>query len=116
VAERLAGALTEVVDPDRVCLRVDLAGQVAADCAIDVEALSRPWADRYAALVLRDRTRPAYDLEALARQQTAAASFVRTLQGRLTACSDERARTLLTTALVYGLDALHGRGERIRVD
>jgi DNA repair protein SbcD/Mre11 len=115
VAERLALALQDA-DAAAVCLRVTLTGLVAPECEIDVEALAAPHRERYAALVLRDRTCPAYDLPALSGQRTLAGHFVRSLQGRLDATTDPADQERLRLALLIGLHSLHGRRNLLRVD
>lgn len=115
VAERIAAALDDP-DPGAVYLRLDLVGQVGADCQVDVSSLVAEHGRPYAALVIRDRTRPAYDLDVLARQLTAAGEFVRSLRERIDRSNDERERETLALALEAGLNSLHGRRDVIRVD
>jgi exonuclease SbcD len=115
VAERVEAALNDT-DPGAVFLRVDLVGQVAPGCQIDLENLAGRHRERYAALVLRDRTKSEYDLEALARQRTATGQFVRTLRGRIAQAGEPAERETLELALLAGLHALNGRRDVVRVD
>jgi hypothetical protein len=69
----------------------------------------------YAALQIRDRTFPEYDLAAFERQNTATGHFVRSLRARITAAADDTERAHLELALRLGLHALHGRKELIHV-
>jgi hypothetical protein len=115
VAVRLARELMDD-DPGGLCLRVRLAGQVAPECVVDVDALAAPHRERYAALVLRDGTAPEHDFESLARQPTAAGHFGRALGERLADAPDEETREFLRLAREAGLNAVHGRPDVIRVD
>ena len=109
VAEQLAGALAGLPEPDRLCLRIDLVGEVEPDCEIRVAELAEPLSESLAALVLRDRTRPAYDLDSLARQHTAQGRFVRRLTERIQRATSAEERETLELALLAGLRALDGR-------
>lgn len=109
VAERLAEALSQLPEADHLCLRVDLVGEVEPSCEVSVDELSEPHARRFAALVLRDRTRPGYDLDALARQPTVQGRFVRRLTERMEIAASEDDRAKLELALRAGLRALDGR-------
>ena len=70
----------------------------------------------FAALVVSDETTPEYDLEAIARQPSAAGFFVRAIGDRLRAAGDDETRELLRLAREAGLNAVHGRADVIRVD
>jgi DNA repair protein SbcD/Mre11 len=115
VAERLEAALADP-EPGRIYLRVRLTGQLAPECAIDLEALAAPHRERYAGLVIRDATAPEHDLEALARQPTVVGYFVRALDRRIAAAATEEEREVLRLALRAGLNAVHGRKDVVRVD
>lgn len=115
VAERLDAALTDP-DPGVVHLRVLLGGEIASECQVRVEELIRQIGERYAELVVIDRTRSAYDLESLATQPTAKGYFVRHVQQRVAGAADDQERRRLELALTAGLRALDGREDIIDVD
>ena len=115
VVGRLTAALNDR-DPQAVCLRVQLVGQVGVDCQVDVQQLASLTGDRYAALAIEDRTSPEFDLDRLAGQQDAAGYFVRSLLTRIEQAADERAREVLRLALASGLHALNGRKDVLSVD
>lgn len=109
VDERVAAALDPDERPETLCLRLELRGEVDPACEIDSDALESRHGERYAALEMRDSTTPAYDLDALARQDTARGHFVRRLRERIEAEADERERRVLEAALLAGLRAMDGR-------
>lgn len=115
IAERVEAALTDP-DPGVVHLRVVLGGEVAPDCEVRVEELARQAGERYAELVLVDRTRLGYDLESLAAQPTAKGYFIRHVQQRVAEAADDQERRQLERALSAGLRALDGREDIIDVD
>jgi exonuclease SbcD len=82
-------------------LRIVLSGEVAAGCAVDTAALEERCAEQTAEVVVRDRTVPAYDLEAIAAESTVRGRFA----ARLLASPDPHAHE----ALLAGLRALDGR-------
>jgi DNA repair protein SbcD/Mre11 len=85
------------------CLRLVLEGEVAPGCAVDPAVLREGCGDVLDELVLIDRTRPAYDLDALARERSVRGRFVaRMLQ------SDDPAAG---EAVLAGLRALDGHAE-----
>lgn len=115
VAERLTAALTEE-DAEVVHLRVVLGGEVESECVIQVEELTRQAGERYAELVVVDMTRPGYDLESLRTQPTAKGYFIRQVQQRMEAATDDAERRQLDLALSAGLRALDRREDIIDVD
>jgi DNA repair protein SbcD/Mre11 len=102
--ETIAGALAEL--GEGLCLRASLEGRIAVDCEIDLPALSTRGA-ALAMFEIRDKTKPAFDLDALAEGPTALATFVRDLRARLVEAQSEERETL-KTALELGLRAMHG--------
>ena len=114
VEQRVRDALTDS-DPVSVYLRLDLKGLIAPECDLDTSALEEICRSEYAALQIRDRTFPEYDLAAFERQNTATGHFVRSLRGRIDAAADATERGNLELALRFGLHALHGRKELIHV-
>ena len=85
------------------CLRLILEGEVAPGCAIDRDALSERFGADLEQLVVVDRTRPAYDLQAIARE--------RSVRGRFVARMLERDDALAGEAVLAGLRALDGHAE-----
>lgn len=114
VERRIQAALTDD-DPASTYLRLILRGQVASECDVDTAALQQMSQGQYAALVIRDETVPEYDLESFERQSTATGHFVRSIRARIAAAADAPERERLELALRFGLHALHGRKELIRV-
>ena len=115
VADRLELDLADA-SPGTLHLRAVLDGELAPDCRIRPDELSAAHHRRYAELRVVDRTRPAYDLDALAAQRTATGGFVRELRARVEGASDGHQREVLELALRAGLNALDGRREVLRVD
>ncbi|HET7172337.1 MAG TPA: metallophosphoesterase [Gaiellales bacterium] len=85
------------------CLRLVLEGEVAPGCVLDVGALTERLGGGLEELVLVDRTRPAYDLEAIAREPSVRGRFVARMLG-----SDDPAAS---EAVLAGLRALDGHAE-----
>ncbi|MBA2564990.1 MAG: DNA repair exonuclease [Gemmatimonadetes bacterium] len=114
VEEAVARALNDP-EPAATCLRLELVGQISADCEIDGEALVARHRAAYAELVVRDLTTPAYDYASLARQPTAVGRFVKILTERLDASEGEE-REVVELALIAGLRAVAGRKDVLHVD
>jgi len=114
VVGRLTTALSDP-DPQAICLRVELVGQVGVDCQVDIPQVVSLVGDRYAALAVEDCTSPEFDLDRLAEQKDAAGYFVRSLLTRIEQ-ADERGREVLRLALTSGLHALNGRKDVLSVD
>jgi DNA repair exonuclease SbcCD nuclease subunit len=89
-----------------LCLRALLQGRVEVGCEIDLDAL-RTRSGGLSMLELRDDTRPAFDLDALAEGHTALATFVQDMNARIDA-SEPQEREPLELALELGLRAMHG--------
>ncbi len=102
--DAVADATTEF--GEGLCLRALLQGRVEVGCEIDLNAL-RTRSGGLLMLELRDDTRPAFDLDALADGHTALATFVRDMNARLDA-SEPQEREPLELALELGLRAMHG--------
>jgi DNA repair exonuclease SbcCD nuclease subunit len=99
--EALAAA--EAAHEPGACLRLVLEGEVAPGCAVDLEALSERLSAGLEELVLVDRTRPAYDLQAIARERSVRGRFV----ARMLRSDDPAAGE----AVLAGLRALDGHAE-----
>jgi DNA repair protein SbcD/Mre11 len=82
-------------------LRVVLTGEVDPGCEVDVAALEERCREETADLVVRDRTVPGYDLDAIAAEPTVRGRFA----ARLIGSPEPVARD----ALLAGLRALDGR-------
>jgi exonuclease SbcD len=85
------------------CLRLILEGEVAPGCAIDVDALEERFGGGLEQLVVVDRTRPAYDLRAIAAE--------RSVRGRFVARLLESDDPATGEAVLAGLRALDGHAE-----
>lgn len=91
----------------RGVVRVDLTGELPPECSLDLAGLQdcAPWLD---ALLCRDTgVRLAYDLQALAREQTVRGQFVRDVSGG----GEDLDGPLRERVLAIGLRALEGRGD-----
>jgi DNA repair exonuclease SbcCD nuclease subunit len=88
-----------------VSLWVTLEGEVQPGCEVAVALLEERCRDGLRELRVRDRTRPAYDLERLAGERSVRGRFV----ARLLRSDDPHARE----ALLAGLRALDGREELV---
>lgn len=88
--------------------RLTLTGCVDAELQLSTATLEAKLAPEFHYVRCKDETRPDYDLDALAAEQTVRGAFVRRLQAELAAASDEQ-RPLLEQALAYGLAAFSGK-------
>jgi DNA repair exonuclease SbcCD nuclease subunit len=98
-----AMAAAEAAREPGACLRLVLEGEIAPGCAVDVAALSERLGAGLEELVIADRTRPAYDLEAIGRERSVRGRFVQ----RMLASDDPVAGE----AVLAGLRALDGHAE-----
>jgi exonuclease SbcD len=114
VAERVRDAARLAVDglpPDRTMLRLTLRGEVAAEVAVDVNAVEIAAGDAGGTAVvrIRDLSTAAIDVGAAATDRTARGVFTRELLGAIDAAGGDAAeRAVLEDALRYGLQALGG--------
>ena len=99
--EALAAA--EVAREPGACLRLVLDGEIAPGCAVDAGALAERLGAGVEELVIADRTRPAYDLQAIARERSVRGRFVE----RMLRSDDP----LAGEAALAGLRALDGHTE-----
>ena len=76
---------------------------------VDLPALESAYRDRFYALELRDKTRPAQSLWARAGEDTLRGMFLREMKGRYDAAPSEEAREDVALAVRFGLAALDGR-------
>lgn len=102
-AEVEALAAAEAAREPGACLRLVLEGEVAPGCAVDAGALAERLGAGVEELVIADRTRPAYDLRAIARERSVRGRFVE----RMLASDNP----LAGEAVLAGLRALDGHTE-----
>lgn len=88
--------------------RLTLTGLVDAELQLSTALLDAQLAPDFHYVRCIDETRPDYDLEALAAEQTVRGAFVRRLQAELAAAPPAE-RPLLEQALAYGLAAFAGK-------
>ena len=105
----------DIADRERVFLKVELRGEVEPEAVVDVNSLSSELGDGFAGLRIEDRSKPAYDLDALAQETGARGEFVRRMRERIGAAPAERDRDVAEKALVMGLRALDGRADVLDV-
>lgn len=115
VVERVEAVLVDQWD-EGTHLRVRLTGEVGRHCVIDRSTIEAHRGDGLAGLVVWDETRPAYDLDTLALQQTATGEFVRRLRAEIDEATEGADRGRLEAALQIGLRALDGRKDLVDVD
>jgi exonuclease SbcD len=109
---RLATAVAPRRDAGRT-LTATMAGEIDPVCEVRTAELARRLGEGFAALAVRDLTRPAIDLEALAEQPTVEGRFAR----RMLTCAEgepERGDLYLDAARA-GLRALAGQREPVDV-
>jgi exonuclease SbcD len=109
---RLVAAIADRRDPGRT-LTATLTGEIDPVCEVRTAELARRLGEGLAALAIRDETRPAIDLEALARQPTVEGRFA---QRMLASALAEPARSdIYLDAARAGLRALAGQKEPVDV-
>lgn len=94
-------------------LRVRLEGAVDPRLDLSWNELEERLAGEALHLVWEDRTQPAIDFEAMARENTLRGQFARAMNEQLAAAADD-ARDVLERARLYGLQALLDREVRVR--
>ena len=109
---RLLAAIAPHRDAGRT-LTATIAGEIDPVCEVRTAELARRLGEGFAALAVRDRTSPAIDLEALARQPTVEGRFALRM---LTSAEAEPARSgLYLDAARAGIRALAGQREPVDV-
>jgi DNA repair protein SbcD/Mre11 len=96
-------AVAEAAREPGACLRLVLEGEIAPGCAVDTGALAERLGAAVEELVIADHTRPAYDLQAIARERSVRGRFV----ARMLRSDDPVAGE----AVLAGLRALDGHAE-----
>ena len=98
--------IPETADQD-IC-RIVFTGE-ADERGVDLPALEGAYRDRFYALELRDKTRPARSLWARAGEDSLRGLFLQEMKGRYDAAPSAEAREEITLAVRFGLAALDGR-------
>lgn len=97
----------------RTIVRVVLVGQPEPELDVDVAALMAATAQQFRYLDIVDRSEPAFDFDAMRHETTTRGAFVRMMEERI-AAAGQADRSILTKALIYGLQAFEGREVRRR--
>ena len=104
--EELEAVIPETADQD-IC-RIVFTGE-ADERGVDLPALESAYRDRFYALELRDKTRPARSLWARAGEDSLRGLFLQEMKGRYDAAPSAEAREEIALAVRFGLAALDGR-------
>lgn len=104
--EALEAVLPETADQD-IC-RIVFTGE-ADERGVDLPALESAFRERFYALELRDKTRPAQSLWARAGEDSLRGLFLQEMKGRYDAAPSGEAREEIALAVRFGLAALDGR-------
>jgi len=88
---------------------VEFEGGEAEEAEIDLPALESAYREKFYALELRDKTRPAQALWARAGEDTLRGLFLQEMKGRYDAAPSEEAREEIALAVRFGLAAMEGR-------
>jgi DNA repair protein SbcD/Mre11 len=99
-------------DPKTI-LRVRLAGALDPKLDLSLPELDERLAEEVLHIQWDDRTHPALDFDDLAQEKTLRGRFVRILNERMAAATEED-RSILERARLYGVQALSGREVRLR--
>jgi DNA repair protein SbcD/Mre11 len=94
-------------------LRIRLCGTPDPKLDLLVPEMEERLAGEVLHITWEDRTDPAIDFEAMAKERTLRGRVVRTLNSRISAASGEE-KIMLEHARLYGVQALLGRGVRVR--
>lgn len=93
--------------------RIQLTGEVIPELALDLDWLRTQLSQHFWYIELENLTQPAYDLEALQKEETLRGAFVRRLLELLKKETEPERQQIITKALYLGLDALT-QGEVVR--
>jgi exonuclease SbcD len=94
-------------------LRIQLAGALDPRLDLSLSELDERLAGETLYIQWDDQTYPALDFNSVAQEKTIRGRFVRILNDRIAAASDEE-RIILERARLYGVQALSGREVRLR--
>ncbi len=97
----------------RTILRVRLLGALDPRLGLSFQEIEERLGGEVLHVQWDDKTQPAFDFEALAREKTLRGCFVGMLNERIASASGDE-RTVLERARLYGLQALQGREVRLR--
>ena len=97
----------------KTILKIVLNGSVDPKLDLSIPELQERLADEALYIQWFDRTHPALDFEAIAREKTLRGRFVRILNERL-ASAPQQEQEMLERARLYGVQALSGREVRLR--
>lgn len=100
-------AVTPETASEDIC-RVVFTGE-ADERGVDLPALESAYSDRFYALELRDKTRPAQSLWDRAGEDSLRGLFLQSMRSRYDAAPDASAREEIALAVRFGLAALDGR-------
>lgn len=106
--ESLAGKISSVINScngNGNIFRINLTGRISPGFRPDVQYLQHYFENKCFSMQINDYTRPAYDLEELAKEKTMAGVFVRKMMKRIEDAKEED-RQVLEKALYFGLEAL----------
>jgi len=104
--EALEAVMPDTAEQD-IC-RVVFTGEADGQ-GVELDMVASMFQDRFYALELRDRTRPARSLWEKAGENSLRGLFLREMKARYDAAPDETAREQVTLAVRFGLAALEGR-------
>ena len=104
--EALESVMPETAEQD-IC-RIIFTGE-AEEAEIDLPALESAYREKFYALELRDKTRPAQALWARGGEDTLRGLFLQEMKGRYDAAPSEEAREEIALAVRFGLAAMEGR-------
>jgi DNA repair exonuclease SbcCD nuclease subunit len=114
VLDRVRSALDDE-SPDRVCLSLELTGELEPECHLDREELLDHVGEDYAALRIAISTTFGYDFDELAAEQTVRGHFVRRISHRIETASNPEEKRRGVDARLAGLRALDGRKDILDV-
>jgi exonuclease SbcD len=103
----------DVLFDSNTILRVELTGALDPRLDLSIPELDERLAGEALYIQWDDRTYPAWDFESLAREKTLRGRFIRNMNERINAATDEE-RIRLERARLYGIQALNGREVRLR--
>lgn len=116
VNDAIRAETDNILEPQRVCLKLELIGRVGAATDVQTSAIRAELAGRFDVIRVENELNRAWDLETLARQPTADGRFVTMLMKRLDETDDARERKVIKLALEAGLSAMRGEGPVLNVD
>ena len=107
VRRLVADTLADMALPEKSAVRVQLSGEVDADCSISTHALMR-LGEEFSLFEIKDKTTPLFDRTRLLCEPTLQGAFYRAMLPRMES-ADEQTRLIATEALCLGLAALAGK-------